>query len=474
MEKSLLFYDLETSGLNMCFDQPLEFACIRTDWDLNELERTHFFIKLRDDVIPSPEAVMVTGFDALNEAQDALTELEAARIIHELFNRPFTTSIGYNSLNFDDEFLRFMFYRNLLAPYKHQFNNGCGRADLFPITVIYYLFHNDVMRWQADGADVSLKLAELGALNGFFEGHAHSALHDTLAALKMARLFKAKQPRTWDYLLGRFNKDADRDEIQKMREDAAMTNKPVLAYAVDTRYGYAKNFIGMVLDIGESRAYKNQTLWLRLDSENMKETMMDNLSETSMVIRKRLGDIPFILPLYPRYGAKIEPERAKREHENLQWLLDNPKIYQQICDYHRDFRYPEAVNVDYEARLYIDGFINKSDNQWCQRFHDVLPGDKSAIVGQLQSQSLQQLGLRVLGRYYYDLLTPREQDFYDWHLTAVNALEAEPFNDYKNRPRLTLNAALIQIEELLQTGDLNEATQTVLNNLAQKLRTRTP
>lgn len=473
MEKSLLFYDLETSGLNMCFDQPLEFACIRTDLDLNELERTHFFIKLRDDVIPSPEAALITGFDALNEPEEALTELEAARIIHELFNRPFTTSIGYNSLNFDDEFLRFMFYRNLLAPYKHQFNNGCGRADLFPITIIYYLFHNDIMLWQADGADVSLKLADLGALNGFFTGHAHSALHDTVAALQMARLFKTKQPRTWEYLLGRFNKDADRDEIQKMREDAAITNKPVLAYAVDTRYGYAKNFIGTVLDIGESRVYKNQTLWLRLDSENMKESMMDNLAETSMVIRKRLGDIPFILPLYPRYGAKIEPKRAKLEHENLQWLLANPKIYKQICDYHRDFRYPEAANVDYEAKLYIDGFISKADDQWCQRFHDVLPADKSAIVGQLQNYSLQQLGLRVLGRYYYELLTLREQDFHDRHLAAVNALEAMPLNDYKNRPRLTISTALAKIEELLQT-DLNDDAKIILNNLTQKLRARTP
>lgn len=472
MEKNLLFYDLETSGLNMCFDQPLEFACIRTDWDLNELERVSFYIKLRDDVIPSPEAALVTGFNALTEPAGALTELEAARIIHELFNRPDTISIGYNSLNFDDEFLRFMFYRNLLAPYSHQFSNGCGRADLFPITVIYYLFHNDVMRWQADGADTSLKLANLGGLNGFFNGlQAHSALHDTMAALEMARRFKAKQPSTWEYLLGRFNKDTDREEIQKMRSEAATANKPVLAYAVDTRYGYAKNFIGMALDIGESRAYKNQTLWLRLDSENLQDTTTANLAETTMVIRKRLGDIPFILPLYPRYGTKIEPERAKLEQENLQWLLDNPRIYRQICDYHLDFRYPEAVNVDYEARLYIDGFISKTDEKWCRRFHEVTAGDKTAIIGQIQNPSLQQLGLRVLGRYYYDALTPGEQAFYDRHLAAVNALASEPLNDYKNRPRLTLSAVLSQIEALLQTAP-DAAAVTVLNNLAQKLRLR--
>lgn len=472
MEKTLLFYDLETSGLNMCFDQPLEFAAVRTDYDLNEIERTHFFIKLRNDVIPSPEAVLVTGFDINNQPKDAKSELEAARIIHEMFNRAGTVSIGYNSLNFDDEFLRFMFYRNLLAPYTHQFNNGCGRTDLFPITIIYYLFHNEIMQWQKADGEASLKLENLGKLNGFFEGEAHSALHDTLASLKMARRFRDKQPKTWEYLLGRFNKDADRDEIMKLREEGALKNKPVVAYAVDSRYGYAKNFTGMVLDIGESQAYKNQTLWLRLDSETLQETTPDNLHETSMVIRKRLGDLPLVLPPYPRYGTKIDAERTKLEQDNLQWLLGNPDLYRQICAYHQNFRYPKAENVDSDAMLYVEGFISKADDQWCKRFHDAPLSDKSALLGQLNSQSLQQLGLRLLGRNCYDEISPREQAFFDEHLATVNGLEAEPPNDYRNTPRFTIKQALAQIEELNQVAERTENERRLLSNLAQTLKQR--
>lgn len=40
--QTLLFYDLETSGINNSFDQVLQFAAIRTDLDFNEIERFNF------------------------------------------------------------------------------------------------------------------------------------------------------------------------------------------------------------------------------------------------------------------------------------------------------------------------------------------------------------------------------------------------------------------------------------------------
>jgi len=59
MADTFLFYDTETSGLNRAFDQILEFAAIRTDLELNELERFTARIRLRPDVVPSPQAILV-------------------------------------------------------------------------------------------------------------------------------------------------------------------------------------------------------------------------------------------------------------------------------------------------------------------------------------------------------------------------------------------------------------------------------
>ncbi|MGD9054816.1 MAG: exonuclease domain-containing protein, partial [Desulfobacterales bacterium] len=58
MNKTYLFYDIETTGLNKAFDQVLQFAAIRTDRQLNEIKRFTVKIQLRPDVIPSPGAVM--------------------------------------------------------------------------------------------------------------------------------------------------------------------------------------------------------------------------------------------------------------------------------------------------------------------------------------------------------------------------------------------------------------------------------
>ncbi|MDE4948930.1 exodeoxyribonuclease I, partial [Francisella tularensis subsp. holarctica] len=93
-------------------------------------------------------------------------------------------SIGYNTLGFDDELLRFAFYKHMLPPYSHQFKNGCSRADLFPIVKCYYLFCNEVLNWPKainEGVQekTSLKLENLNQNNNLYSGvRAHDAITD--------------------------------------------------------------------------------------------------------------------------------------------------------------------------------------------------------------------------------------------------------------------------------------------------------
>ncbi len=127
--QTYLFYDLETTGLSKSFDQILHFAAIRTDMALKEIERYELKIKLNPDVIPSPYALL-THKMGIKDILDGVSEFEAIKQIHQWLNTPGTISLGYNTLGFDDEFLRFSFYRNLLKPYTHQYANQCYRMDI--------------------------------------------------------------------------------------------------------------------------------------------------------------------------------------------------------------------------------------------------------------------------------------------------------------------------------------------------------
>src|SRR5262249_8751119 len=152
----------------------LQFAAIRTDLNLKELERYELKIKLNPDVIPSPRAIL-THHIGVKEAKEGISELEAIKQIHQWLNAPGTISLGYNTLGFDDEFLRFVFYRNLFSLYTHQFANFCGRMDIFPMAVMYYLFKNHVIQWPRLNDKLSLKLEEINKLNQFVVGRSHQA-----------------------------------------------------------------------------------------------------------------------------------------------------------------------------------------------------------------------------------------------------------------------------------------------------------
>ena len=55
-----VFYDLETTGLSPAFDQPLQFAAIRTDENFVEKERVNIRCRLAPHILPSPQALVVT------------------------------------------------------------------------------------------------------------------------------------------------------------------------------------------------------------------------------------------------------------------------------------------------------------------------------------------------------------------------------------------------------------------------------
>ncbi|MGY0559398.1 exodeoxyribonuclease I [Luteimonas sp. A277] len=204
MSGSFLFYDLETWGRDPRLTRIAQFAAIRTDLDLQPVdEPIDFFVRPADDLLPSPGACMVTGIDPWQAQRDGVSEAEAFARIQEEMSRPGTCTVGYNSLRFDDEFVRHGLFRNFFDPYEREWRGGNSRWDLLDVMRLAHALRPEGVHWpqREDGKGTSFKLEHLAEANGVREGDAHEALSDVRALIGMARAFRRAQPRLWDYAL---------------------------------------------------------------------------------------------------------------------------------------------------------------------------------------------------------------------------------------------------------------------------------
>jgi exodeoxyribonuclease I len=427
MKQTYLFYDIETTGLNPCFDQVLQFAAIRTDLELKELERYELQVKLNDDVVPSPTAILTHGI-GMQQCQRGISEIAAIQQIHQWFNQPGTITLGYKTLGFDDEFLRFSFYRNLLSPYTHQFANGCSRMDLYPLTVMYYLFKPTVLaHWPERDQQITLKLEYLSAANQLATGAAHTAIVDVEATLALAKKL-LKEREIWDYLTGFFDKSIDIARMSQLSQQAIM---------VSGKFGAKQNYLAPVLQLGQHEHYKNQTVWLRLDT--------DNLTENAFVIRKKTAENVLLLPMKPRYLEKITADRQQLAQKNWAQLQQNPQILTTIANYHRQFTFPKHANVDADAALYDINFPSRAEEQLFQQFHSAPAAKKMATAAQFSNSIRQHQALRLMGRHFTDSLNITEQVLYQEYLQQ--ALHGATI-DYRGQNKLTIPMALAEIAQL--------------------------
>jgi exodeoxyribonuclease I len=445
MQKTYLFYDLETSGLNKAFDQVLQFAAIRTDLDLNEIERHEIIVRLSPDIIPSPGGIIIHQI-SLKEMSRGIPEAEAIAKIHELLNTPGTISLGYNTLGFDDEFLRFSFYRNLLPPYTHQFANNCSRLDIAPLIPLYFLYKPDVIQWPKKEDKISFKLEELSRENQLAVGAAHNAMVDVIATVELAKLLR-RESKTWQYALEFFDKTIALERVNKLASAFICQQQNFREGLLITGF-HNSAYQSPVLALGGHNHYKNKTLWLRLDDEKLSRTTPDTIAENAWVYALKAGEANFILPLTEHYAEKLSPERRLQTEQNKTWLQEHPDLLFEIMNYHKEFIYPKIPDLDIDAALYQNDFFSDNEKQLCDHFHSLPLPDKAVCLDKLQGR-LRTLAIRLIGRNYPEYLPEKYQQEFDVYLDRIAPdNEDNALSDYKNKKRLTPKAALLEINKL--------------------------
>lgn len=212
---SFFWHDYETFGRNARHDRPAQFAGIRTDAELNEIGKpVMLYCQPQPDYLPDPEACLLTGILPQTCLRRGLPENEFADAILAELGASGTIGVGYNSIRFDDEVSRHLFWRNLLDPYGREWRNGCGRWDLLDVVRCTAALRPEGIEWprHEDGRP-SFKLEHLSQANGLVHAQAHDALSDVRATIALARLIRTRQPRLWDFCLRLRSKQAVIGEI---------------------------------------------------------------------------------------------------------------------------------------------------------------------------------------------------------------------------------------------------------------------
>lgn len=441
---SFVFYDTETTGVHKSFDQVLQFAAIRTDADLNELERFEVRCRVNPHVVPSAGALRVTRISVetlLDPTLPSHYEM-MCRIAHRMSDWSPAVFAGWNSMDFDEHLLRQAFYQCLHRPYLTNTNGNC-RTDILKLAQIASIRVPGAIAvpTNARGAPV-FKLDQIAPLNGFDHVNAHDALADVEATIHMARLLRDRAPDVWSNAL-RFSKKAS--VIDFIDDEPAFLvsefyfNKPY-QFAV-TKIGVDPDAPGVIyaLDLDADLAQ----LATLTDQE-----LSTRLHRSPKVIRKIKANA------CPGIEALPDQEWHGRDLGELYEAADRIRADHALCD--RLVSAFKSGSQAYDDPVFVEeqiysGFPSAGDNVLMDRFHAVGWDQRLAIVQAFEDGRLRELGHRLI--YYHAPETmPPPLVQQEARLLAVRLTG----HGHAKPPWLTLLAADAEAEGFLQGCDDQE------------------
>lgn len=475
-----LFYDFETTGADPRQDCPVQFAAVRTDEELNELgEPQILYARLAPDCLPHPMAVLVTGLlpDDLIEAGGG-TEQALAQRIAAMMNEPGTCAVGFNSMRFDAEMLRFLFWRNFIDPYSHEWRYGNSRWDVLDAARAFRVLRPGSMRWPVDDQGApTLRLEALTAANDIEHGNAHDALADVRATIALCRLLRQDSPRLFDYLLSL----RDKRVVAQLVDRRAREGFVHVSGRIATQLGNASLFASL----GAPAGINNQRLlWdLRHDPSQLLDETVERLRSRRFLTNEEVSDDLSRLPVKTLHlnrapvvvAASILNEDAVAERMALdraavlrhQAFLDAhydeiaDRLHTVVAGETRDFG-PQSA----EQALY-DGFLPEEDRGAINRFQRLLPQDPAAAIDGLQRQPWQDsrmpdLMWRFVARNWPERLTTAQQSTWQMYLQNQLFVRAGPGQP---AARLTFDGFFAEIERLMSDGDCDAQQQRLLTAL---------
>lgn len=426
MARSFYWHDYETWGADPRRDRPAQFAGRRTDEAFNPAgPPLVLYCRPADDILPQPEACLITGITPQLALRQGMIEAELAAAIERELAAPDTCGAGYNSIRFDDEVTRNLFYRNFIDPYAREWQNDNSRWDLIDSLRLAHALRPEGIEWpvREDGA-ASFRLEHLTAANGIAHAGAHEALADVEATIALARLLHQRQPRLLDYAL----------TLRDKRRVRELLEAPGPLLHVSARYPAERGCIAPILVVARHPVNGNGYIaWdLRADPGPLLDLGVDELRRRLFTRAAELPEgveriplktvhsnrCPILAPmatLTPAAAERwvIDPGLVERHAERLRTAAGLAAKVQAV---HQPLERPAETDPD--LMLYSGGFFSDADRREMARVRSLDPAGLAQTPFRFEDPRLPEMLLRYRARNWPETLSDAEHEAWDAYRLA--------------------------------------------------------
>lgn len=401
MEQTIFFYDLETTGLNPRSDRIMQFAGQRTNMNLEPIgDPVNLLIKTSEDTLPSPYAIMVTKITPQSTQADGFTEAEFCKYVMDEIFTPGTIAMGYNSVRFDDEFMRNIFWRCFYDPYEWQWKDGRSKWDLLDVVRMTRALRPEGINWPVtEEGKATNRLELITKENGISHEHAHDALSDVDALIDVTRLIKEKQPKLFNYLFAM----RDKKSVQQL----VNLDKPAPFVYSSGRYSAEFEKTTVAYPIAPAKNGNVLVFDLR---QNLDELLAQEEPQYFPAVKElKYNHCPAVAPLgVLEQGdgwGKIKLSKEQID-KNLKALLAHPDFVERMRSENENREeFPPAV--DAESALY-DGFLDDADRTSCSAVRRAKLNDLADFHPDFHDPRLPELLLHYKARNFERALTESE------------------------------------------------------------------
>lgn len=463
-EHSFLWHDYETFGVNPRRARPAQFAAIRTDAELNEIDAAiNIHCQPAPDFLPDPVSCLITGITPQHCLRVGLPEHQFAAKIEQELARESTVGVGYNTIRFDDEMTRFLFWRNLIDPYAREWQNNCGRWDILDVVRTAYALRPEGIQWPSnDEGKVSFKLELLSAANKLVHEAAHDALSDVRATIALARLLKTAQPKLFEFCFS----------LRKKENVSAQIGWPIQKafLHISGMYPVEQGCLSVVWPLAQHPTNKNEIIvWdLRFDPRELftldAETIKLRMFSKASALPEGMTRLPIKSIHINKSPIVISNLKTLSDERAQHWGIVWDQIFQ-----HRDYAQnaPDMSAIwqsifapkrmeksDVDEDLY-GGFIAPKDRRVLDEIRLSQPAELAQQTFNFQDKRLEELLLRYRARNFPHTLDADELQ--DWQELCVRRLVHGEHQDY------SISAYFEKIDELAETA--SEEQQMILSEL---------